>query len=212
MKFIAKCDYTLGIKKAVMRPEVSQNGVTTYVPVEPAVKAVFTSKTLSHAEIESARAQFLNNGGPYAFGSIPGRDEGNINVQDAVQEGYTSTAHQGYDVYQNLKTFDTADAQQCPPESRSEVEQFMLAHYDLGNFFVRVDDFALAPPWPTYPVEGDVNVDALVAFAKAGGMVDATLVFEEAVGQREDVIAAFREASMELAAQREEEAGLTARV
>ena len=68
MKFIAKCDYTLGIKKPVMKPEVSQNGVTSYRVEVPAVRAVFEQRTLSHAEIESARAQILNNGGPYAFG------------------------------------------------------------------------------------------------------------------------------------------------
>ncbi len=212
MKFIAKCDYTLGIKKPVMKPEVSQNGVTSYRVEVPAVRAVFEQRTLSHAEIESARAQILNNGGPYAFGSIPGRDEGNINVQDAMQEGYTSTAHQGYDVYQNLKTFDTADPRQCRPEDREEVEQFMLNHYDLGNMFVRVDDYALTPPWPTYPVDGPVNVEALLNFAKAGGLVDVVLTFEAAASQREEVLDAFEVASKELAAQREEEAGLTARV
>ena len=49
MKFIAKCDYTLGIKKPVMKPEVSQNGVTSYRVEVPAVRAVFEQRTLSHA-------------------------------------------------------------------------------------------------------------------------------------------------------------------
>lgn len=212
MKFVAKAQYTLGIKQAVMRPEVSQNGVTSYRAVEPAVKAVFTQRTLSHSEIEAAKAQILNNGGPYAFGSIPGRDEGNINVQDAAQEGYASTAHTGYDAYQSLTTFDTADPRQCSPENRAEVEEFMLGHYDCGNLYVRVDDYNLTPPWPTYPVQGEVNIEALINFAKAGGLIDVAYAFEQAVAQREDVLAALEEAAGELAAQREEEAGLTARV
>jgi hypothetical protein len=212
VKFVAKADYTLGIKDAVKRPEVHPNGTTIYIDVEPKLKAIFVHRTLSHVEIEAAKAQILNNGGPYAFGSVPGRDEGNINVQDAMLEGYTSTAHTGYDVYQNLTVFDTADPGMCPPAERTLVEQFMLSHYDLGNLYVRVDDYNLVPPWPTYPVEGDVNVEGVVAYARAGGFAQATLDFEINSANRGELVEALELAVAEEAKERADKEALSAKV
>lgn len=212
MKFVAKSTYTLGIKDATRRPEVSQSGVTTYVEVEPKLKATFIHRTLSHGEIEAAKAQILNNGGPYAFGSVPGRDEGNINIQDAAQEGYASTAHTGYDVYQNLACFDTNDPQQCPPEARAEVEQFLLNHYDHGNVFVRVDDWNLTPPWPTYPVSGLVNVEAVVEHARQAGSLADAIAFESSSAGRPELLVALQKADYEASVEREADAALSAQV
>lgn len=213
MKFVSKFSpYTLGVIQGTQRAEVMSNGVTRYVENTPAFKARFTLKTLNHVEIEAARAQILNNGGPYAFGSIPGRDEGNINIDDAREEGYSSTAHAGYDAYQCLTTFDTEDPAQCPEVFREDVEQFMLSHYELGQAFVRVDDYNLSPPWPTYPTGSEVNVEGVVKFAVMGGFLHAALIYERSTLGRSDLIAGYEEAQAAEQLAKAEEAGLTATV
>lgn len=213
MKFVSRHpSYVLTILDATQKAETTPSGVTRYVPGEPGYEAKWMQRTLSVAEIEAAKGQILTNGGRYAFGSSPGRDEGNINIQDAADLGYSSTAHTGYDVYQNLSTFDTNDPMQCPPDLKDMVEEFLMEHYELGYAYVRVDDYNLTPPWPTYPAKGDVNVDAVVAFAKQGGLVSAALSYEEAVSQRPDLLAGLQAAADEEQLRRDEEAGLTARV
>lgn len=213
MKFVSRHpNYNLTILDQTQKAEVSPGGATRYVPNDPGFTASFDVRTLSIAEITAAKDQILINGGRYAFGSIPGSDEGNINIQDAADLGYSSTAHTGYDVYQNLSLFDTSDPSQCPPDLRELVEDFMLNHYELGFAFVRVDDYNLTPPWPTYPTKGDVNVEAVVAFAVQGGLVSAALSFEEATGQRPDMLVALQLAADAEQVKRDEEAGLTARV
>jgi len=213
VKFVSRhANYKIQVVADTTKAEVLQGGSTRYVPDNRGFDAVFTVRTLSINEIEAAKNQFLQAIGPDAFGSTPVPMAGNMSVADAVDLGYSSTAHEAYDVYQSLSSFDTSDPAQCPPELREFTEQFLSEHYENGFAFCRVDNYALSAPWPTYPVEGPVNVEAVVAFAKAGGFIPAAIVFEQAVGQREDLLVALDQAARDEAVAKDEAAGLTARV
>jgi hypothetical protein len=143
---------------------------------------------------------------------MPGVEEGNINVQDALEEGYTTTAHEAYDPYLNMALFDSNNPAQCPPERKEAVEAFLLGHYELGRSFVRVDNYNLTPPWPTYPVEGDVDVEKFMRFVKAGGFAAAALQYEEEASNRPEIVEALRAQVTAELVQAEEDAGLSAKV
>jgi hypothetical protein len=194
------------------RAEVDSQGVTRYVQSDPGFLAQWEVKTLSDADITAAKEQILMRGGRYAFGSIPGSDEGNINIQDAVDLGYSSTAHDSFDVYQRLSLFDTEDPAQCPPQYREMTEEFLCGHYELGLDYVRVDNYNLTPPWPTYPIEGDVDVKKLVEFAVTGGLVGPALAFEMASAKRQDLIEALTVIANADLARKQEDAALSATV
>lgn len=213
MKFVSRhANYKIQVVADTTRAEILQGGSTRYVPDNRGFDAQFVVRTLSVREIEAAKNQFLQKLGPDAFGSTPVPMAGNMNVADAVDLGYSSTAHTSYDVYQSLSSFDSADPAQCPPELREFTEQFLSEHYENGFAFCRVDNYNITPPWPTYPVEGPVNVEAVVRFAKAGGLVSEALIFESEGPQRADLMEALNKASHDEAAERDQEAGLTARV
>jgi hypothetical protein len=214
MKFVSTSGgYVININPGTQRAITHPSGVTEFMPNGDLFSAHFKLQTLSMAEITAAQEQFL--GGPlgrFAFGSVPAREEGTINILDAMDEGYTSTAHDGYEPWQNLSTFDTKDPRQCPPELREEVEAYLLASNEYGRAYVRVDNYNLTPPWPTYPVTGVVDIDSIVKFAKVGGLLDAAIVYEENSGNREDLLEALNAARGVARAEAEEQAGLTARV
>lgn len=211
MKFVSKHpQYVLTIIDATEKAVVLTGGQTRYERDNPGFSANFTVRTLSEAEIKAASDQFYMGIGPDAFGSVPGRDAGNINIQDAAEEGYSSTAHEGFDVYQRLSTFDTSDPTQCPPQLRDEVEAFMVDHYEVGLAFCRVDDYNLTPPWPTYPTGDNPNVEGVVQFAKLGGFVNAAIVYERATRNHPNLVALLEEAQEEERVAAQQEAGLTA--
>lgn len=216
MKFVStSAHYRMSISGGGQRAITHGSGITEFIPnsEDPPVIAQFEVKTLSSAEITAAQEQLL--GGPlgrHVFGSVPGRDEGNINILDAMDEGYASTAHDGFEPWQNLSTFDTANPQQCKPQHREEVEAYLLNHYELGRAYVRVDNYNLSLPWPTYPVKGAVDTDSIVKFAKVGGLLETALVYEENTAARPELIEALREALVVAQAEAEEQAGLSARV
>lgn len=214
MKFVSvhpgyKNTVQSGTQRAVTHP----SGVTEFYPNDDSFTAEFKVKTLSIREITAATEQLL--GGPqgrFVFGSHPSRDEGNISPEAAIEMGYTGTAHDGFDPYQQLSTFDTADPMQCPERWREQTEEYLCNHYERERAYVRVDDYNLTPPWPTYPVAGKVDVEALVRFASAGGLLEAALEFELGQSQRAPLVAALEKAVGVLVAKQTEEAALTAKV
>lgn len=215
MKFVSvHPGYRITVSSGTQRAVVHPSGVTEFMPNDDTFTAEFKLKTLSVAEIAAATEQLLSGPqGRFAFGSTPGRDEGNINILDAMDEGYTSTAHDGYDPYQNLSTFDTKDEAQCPAKWREPTEAYLLGHYEKERAYVRVDDYNITPPWPTYPQSGKVNSADLLRFAKAGGFLEVALEFELSQDdQRDGLISDLRAAVEEKRAAEEQEAALSAKV
>lgn len=206
-------NYNINVRPGTQRAVTHPSGVTEFMPNGDLFSCQFVMRTLTTKEITAAQEQLL--GGPlgrFAFGSIPGRDEGNINILDAMDLGYASTAHEGYEPWQNLSTFDTADPTMCPAQDRDEVEAYLLASNEYGRAYVRVDNYNLTPPWPTYPVTGAVDIDSIVKFASVGGLLEAALTFEETASNRDELIEALRAALVVAKAEADEQAGLTARV
>jgi hypothetical protein len=213
MKFVSRHPQgVVTIIDATEKAEVLQGGQTRYVPDQREFAAQFVVRTLSEAEIKAAQDQFYMGLGPDAFGSVPGRDAGNINIQDAAEEGYASTAHEGFDIYQRLSTFDTEDPTQCPPQYREAAEEILSNHYANGFDWCRVDNYNLSPPWPTYPTGDNPNVEGVVQFAKLGGFVNAAIVYERATRNHPNLIALLEEAQEEERVAQAQEAGLTATV
>lgn len=214
MRFIAASEgNTMVIDGGTVSTITHRSGVTEFVNNGDYFDVTFQHKTLSVRDIAAAKEQLM--GGPmgrFAFGSHPGIEEGNINIDDARLMGYNTTTHDAYDPYMRLGIIDTEDPRQVPPERKEEVEQILLNHEQCGLAYVRVDDFKLAPPWPTYPSTGEVKVDAVVKFATAAGLLEAAHEYELVVGKREDLVAAYEAALKVERSKREEDAGLTARV
>jgi hypothetical protein len=100
----------------------------------------------------------------------------------------------------------------CPPDLKEKVEDWLLNHYELGRDYVRVDNYNIAPPWPTYPIAGEYKVADVLTFAKVGGLVNAALVYEKAAGGRQDLIVALEQAADEQTKRELEQADLTATV
>lgn len=214
MKFVSKhANHSISIDGGTSKAVVHPSGVTEFISNGDVYEANFKPSILTLAEIDAAKEQFIDGPlGRFAFGSMPGVEEGNINIQDAMEEGYTTTAHESYDPYLHMALFDTANPAQCPPHRREEVEAFLLGHYELGRSYVRVDNYNLTPPWPTYPIEGDVDVEKFMRFVKAGGLAAVALQYEEAAANREELVEALRaQVTVELE-QAQEDAGLSARV
>lgn len=214
MKFVSvhpgyKITVASGTQRAITHP----SGATEFISNDDSFTAEFRVQTLSIREITAATEQLL--GGPqgrFVFGSHPSRDEGNIHPDSAIEMGYAGTAHDGFDPYQQLSTFDTADEKQCPERWRELTEEFLANHYERERAYVRVDDYNLTPPWPTYPQAGKVDVEALVRFASAGGLLEAALEYELGQAKRAPLVTALEKALATLTAKQEEEAALTARV
>lgn len=220
MKFVSRyAAPNITVESGTQRAIVSPSGATSFRDNQDAIEAKFTLKPLDVAEIEAAKAQLYVNdvpgrNGNSAFGSMPLRDEGLISVEEGVAAGYSSLAYQAYDVYQNLSSFDTQDPTQCRPEHRETTETFLLGHYEFGRTYVRVDNWNLTPPWPTYPL-GDVDdktADAVAFFARKGGFLPAALIYERSELQRSNVLAALDAAQAEEMAERELQDGLSAKV
>lgn len=214
MRFIAASEgNTIIVDGGTMSTITHRSGVTEFVNNGDYFDVTFQHKTLSVRDIAAAKEQLM--GGPmgrFAFGSHPGIEEGNINIDDARLMGYNTTTHDAYDPYMRLGIIDTDDPKQVPPERKEEVENLLLSHEQLGLAYVRVDDFKIAPPWPTYPSTGEIKVDAVVKFAVAAGLVEAANEYELVYGKREELLAAYKVALAAERAKREEDAGLTARV
>lgn len=214
MKFVSvHPGYKITVQSGTQRAVTHPSGVTEFYPNDDAFTAEFKVQALSVREITAATEQLL--GGPrgrYVFGSHPSRDEGNISPEAAIEMGYTGTAHDGYDPYQQLSSFDTRDEAQCPERWREQTEEFLVNHYERERAYVRVDDYNLTPPWPTFPVAGKVEVAPLVRFAGQAGLLEAALEFELGQSNRAPLVAALETAIAELHAKQEEEAALTARV
>lgn len=221
MKFVSRyarhaITYNGGTRQVILSP----SGVTEFIDRGDLLQVQFDLRTLTPYEIDAAKEQLFNAGqtpgveGQHhqAFGSMPSRDEGLINVEEGLAAGYADLNYQPYDVYQNLGSYDTAEPTQCPPEHREGIESFLLNHNEFGTSFVRVDNYNLAPPWPRYPMGDTVNVADVVRFAKVGGLVEQALAYERATVARPELVALLEEAfAQELEEEREKQA-LTARV
>lgn len=215
MKFASRhAGHALTFNSGTTSAIVTPSGATQFLDNGDFFNVKFEEARFDAAEIEAAKEQLFGAApeGKNAFGSTPSRDEGLISVDEAVAAGYAHLNYDGYDVYQNLGSFNTEDPRQCPPAIREEVEQFMLGHAEYGVVFVRVDNFNLTPPWPTYPQGDVVNVEAVVRFAKAGGFLVETITYETNVGRRPALVEALKLALAEEQAVAEEDAGLSARV
>lgn len=214
MKFVSRHgNHKIGIIPQTQSPIVNPSGSTVFVPNQDGFEAVFEIKTLTATEIDAAKTQiFANATDGQAFGSIPKTDSGLLDVQEGIAAGYNRLNYDGYDVYQNLSTFDTSDPLQCPQAQRELIEQYLLNCGEFGRSYVRVDNWNLQPPWPTYPMGDTVNVVHVVKFAQAGGMLNEALAYERAELQREDLIVGYEAALRAEQAVAEEDAGLTAKV
>lgn len=221
MKFVSRyarhaITYNGGSKQAIQNP----SGTTEFIDRGDFLQVQFDLRTLTPLEIDAAKEQLFNVGttpgveGQHhqAFGSMPSRDEGLINVEEALAAGYADLNYEPYDVYQNLGSYDTAEPTQCPPEHREGIEAFLLGHNEFGTSFVRVDDYKLTPPWPRYPMGGAVDVESVVRFAVAGGFVENTLAYERATLAREELVTALEVALQEEIESEREKQALTARV
>lgn len=213
MKFVSRhTGHAITFNSGTTRAVVNTSGATSFIDNGDFLNLKFEQRTLSLAEIEAAKDQlFTGNKDGQAFGSQPSRDEGLINIDEALAAGYADLNYEAYDVYQNLGVFDTEDPRTCPPHLKGEVEEFLLSNPEYGRAFVRVDNYNLTPPWPTYP-RGVCNVPDVVRFAQVGGMLVDALAYERAGEQRPELLAAY-EAALELEqAKAQEDAGLSARV
>lgn len=214
MKFISKHGaHKITVNSGTSSPVVYKGGATEFRSNNDDFTAVFEVKTLTAREIESAKEQIFSNAKHgQAFGSPPRAEGGLIDVAEAVEGGFGSMHYDGYDVYQSLSTFDTANPLQCPPEWREETEQFLLNCPEYGYAIVRVDNWNLQPPWPTYPEGPNPNIANVVKFAQAGGLLNEALAFEEAEYNRPELIQALKAALAAEVAASEEDAGLSAKV
>lgn len=214
MKFASRhAGHALTFNSGTTRAIVTPSGATSFLDNGDFFNVKFEEARFDAAEIEAAKEQLFSGAKDgNAFGSTPSRDEGLISVDEAVAAGYAHLNYDGYDVYQNLGSFDTNDPRQCPPPIREEVEQFLLGHAEFGVVFVRVDNYNLTPPWPTYPSGPEVNIEAIVRFAKAGGFLVPTITYEANSESRPALLEALKKALAEEQAQAEEDAGLSARV
>lgn len=214
MKFASRhAGHAITFNSGTTRAIVSPGGATSFIENGDFFNVKFEEARFSAAEIEAAKEQLFSGAKEgNAFGSTPSRDEGLISVDEAVAAGYAHLNYDGYDVYQNLGSFDTEDPRVCPPQIKDEVEQFLLGHQEYGVVFVRVDNYNLTPPWPTYPLGPEVNIANVVRFAQAGGFLVEALTYEVNVGQRLELIEAYKVALAKEQAEAEEDAGLSARV
>lgn len=221
MKFVSRyAAPNITVESGTQRAITTPSGATVFRDNQDTIEAKFTLKPLDLAEIAAAKEQLYVNdvpgrNGNSAFGSMPLRDEGLISVEEGVAAGYSSLAYQAYDVYQNLSSFDTEDPTQCRPENRETVEAFLLGHYEFGRTYVRVDNWNLTPPWPTYPMADELDEKSAVGvayFARKGGMLPESLAYERSEKRRANLLAALEAAEAEDKSERELHDGLSAKV
>lgn len=202
MKFVSRHGgHSISVDGGASRPVLSREGVTTWIESAPILQADFKVRVLTPTEIDAAKEQmFLHaKDGNNVFGAVPSSEPGLLGVEEGVAAGYGHLNYEGYDPYQGLGSFDTEDPLQCPPDRRHEVEQFLLSCNEFNQSFVRVDNWNLTPPWPTYPT-GDINAEtiaSLVRFAKAGGLLVPAINYEKSGPSRPELVAAFEAALAE---------------
>lgn len=196
MKFVSKhAGHTISIEGGSQRPVLNREGVTTFIESAPVLQADFKLRVLSAAEIDAAKEQiFAYSKDGQAFGAVPSLESGLIGVEEGVAAGYGQLNYEGYDPYQGLSVYDTDDPTQCPPDRREEVEAFLLACPEFNVSYVRVDNWNLQPPWPTYSLDPDVKVDGMVKLAQASGFLVPAINYEKAGPRRANLIAAYEKA------------------
>lgn len=163
---------------------------------------------LSIDEQQAALEQFTRINPAHPFGASPKMHDDVISAQEALAEGEAHNAHEGYMPYQGLGRFDTEDPAQCPATKREAAEAALLGSSEFGVDLIRIDNYNLVAPWPTYPTQATAKVDGIISFAKQGGYdFREILRYEKATHARKGLIEAI-EAEIEIqdAAHKEEEA------
>lgn len=214
MKFVSRyVAPVITVNSGTQRAIILEGGATQFRDNGDMFNVQFEILTLTAAEIDAAKKQLFAGalGEKPAFGSTPSRDEGILNVDEGAAMGYADLNYEGYDIYQNLSLYDTNDPRMCPPQKRAEVEEFLLGHYEFGHSYVRVDNYDLTPPWPTYP-KGVCAYADVARFAQVGGLLNEALAYEQASEQRPELLELYAEMLKVEVAKSEEDAALSARV
>lgn len=171
----------------------------------PHFYAQFKTGGLDIDEQAAAIEQFTAINPEHPFGAHPKMTEDVINAQEAMMEGEAHNGHEAFLPYQRLGVFDTANPSQCPPALREDAEAALLGAGEFGVDLVRIDNYNLVPPWPSYPTAANANAEKLVAFAKQGGMEFAQVLrYELATLARPSLVKAFAEAEAEQSRERAE--------
>lgn len=200
MKFISRYGkFAFNADPGTQRWVTDASGNSRQVNNNDGLWLQFLPGGLSLEEQQAALEQFTRINPSHPFGASPKMHDDVISAQEALAEGEAHNAHEGYMPYQGLGRFDTEDKTQCPPAQREAAEAALLGASEFGVDLIRIDNYNLTPPWPTYPTAATAKVEGIISFAKQGGYdFREILRYEKGTLARKGVVEAL-EAEVEAA-------------
>ena len=148
---------------------------------------------------------------PDVFGAVP--YQRGVTIQDGVGRimGVSNAARPDF----NFSLYDTEWL--TDPEDRKDAEKALLENADNNDWYVKVDAFEVAPPWPNYAKirakKGMTVAESIAAKCEEDGYnVESVLAYERAHANRAAVIDALQKVSADRVALAEESEALAVEV
>lgn len=194
MRFVSLyAKFGFNVRGATQQWVQDSSGASRQISVDSGLYLQFKPGSLTPEEQITATEIFTRKNPLHPWGAAPKMFDDVISAQEALAEGEAHNAHDGFLPWQRIGVFDTEDRTQCPPQFQQEAEQALLNSQEFGIDLFRIDNYNLVAPWPSYPTAATAKVEAIIGFAKQGGIdFKQILRYEKATTARTGLMAALQ--------------------